>query len=89
MLQKTQGIYTSLSLSLSFFFSLSLSLYIYVYMYVCGRVYRGFVGKLGQPGFRVGVLAGEGNVREIAAFLIDRQRFAGVTIITLKSIITL
>jgi hypothetical protein len=33
---------------------------------------------LGQSGLRVGVLSGEGYVREIAAFLLDHKRLCGV-----------
>jgi hypothetical protein len=39
---------------------------------------RGHVGALGQPGIRAGVLTGEGHVREVAASLLDANRFCGV-----------
>eukprot|EP01054_Gregarina_sp_Poly1_P006682 Gregarina_sp_Poly_1__6681@NODE_35_length_18769_cov_73_980644_g30_i0_p3_GENE_NODE_35_length_18769_cov_73_980644_g30_i0NODE_35_length_18769_cov_73_980644_g30_i0_p3_ORF_typecomplete_len666_score94_99PI3_PI4_kinase/PF00454_27/2_7e15_NODE_35_length_18769_cov_73_980644_g30_i072879284 len=32
---------------------------------------RGYVGRFGQPGFRAGVVSGEGSTREIAAFFLD------------------
>eukprot|EP01053_Blabericola_migrator_P011438 Blabericola_migrator_1__11437@NODE_67_length_15652_cov_76_134937_g60_i0_p3_GENE_NODE_67_length_15652_cov_76_134937_g60_i0NODE_67_length_15652_cov_76_134937_g60_i0_p3_ORF_typecomplete_len708_score106_77PI3_PI4_kinase/PF00454_27/8_7e18_NODE_67_length_15652_cov_76_134937_g60_i0791410037 len=32
---------------------------------------RGYIGRFGQPGFRAGVVSGEGSIREVAAFLLD------------------
>lgn len=40
---------------------------------------RGFKGKFGDAGFRAGVLSGEATVREMAAYLIDHDGFAGVS----------
>ncbi len=39
---------------------------------------RGFVAKFGTPSLRKGVLSGEACVREIAAYLIDKEGFSGV-----------
>ncbi|CAG9332310.1 unnamed protein product [Blepharisma stoltei] len=44
---------------------------------------RGHVGKFGSPGFRPGVLSGEAGYREVAAYLLDHQRFSGVPNTTL------
>eukprot|EP01083_Nonionella_stella_P068708 182637_1 len=43
---------------------------------------RGYVGRLGQTGFRSGILSGEGAAREVAAFLLDRNHFSGVPVTT-------
>ncbi|EZG78452.1 phosphatidylinositol 3- and 4-kinase family protein [Gregarina niphandrodes] len=32
---------------------------------------RGYIGKMGQKGFREGVVSGEGSAREVAAYLLD------------------
>ena len=39
---------------------------------------RGYQGVMGGAGFRHGLVSGEGAVREVAAYLIDHQGFAGV-----------
>ena len=39
---------------------------------------RGLVGELGQSGLRRGILSGEACERELAAYLLDRDHFAGV-----------
>lgn len=39
---------------------------------------RGLVGELGQSGLRRGILAGEACERELAAYIMDRDHFAGV-----------
>ncbi|GAB5362878.1 hypothetical protein AAMO2058_000836200 [Amorphochlora amoebiformis] len=40
---------------------------------------RNYVGKIGQVGFRKGILSGEGYLREVAAYLLDRKTgFSGV-----------
>ena len=39
---------------------------------------RGFVGKLGQPGIRNGILSGECATREYLASLLDPYNFHGV-----------
>ncbi len=39
---------------------------------------RGFTGKFGMQSLRKGVLSGEACVREIAAYLIDKDGFSGV-----------
>lgn len=39
---------------------------------------RRSVGLLGEPSMRSGILSGEGFVREVAAFLLDHEGFAGV-----------
>ncbi|ETW02742.1 hypothetical protein, variant [Aphanomyces invadans] len=47
---------------------------------------RGFVGPLGEAGFRKGVLSGEACEREVAAFLMDKDHFASVPATTLAEI---
>ncbi|ETV82108.1 hypothetical protein, variant 1 [Aphanomyces astaci] len=47
---------------------------------------RGFVGSLGEAGFRKGVLSGEACEREVAAFLLDKDHFASVPATTLAEI---
>mmetsp|Transcript_10342 Transcript_10342/g.10293 ORF Transcript_10342/g.10293 Transcript_10342/m.10293 type:complete len:431 (+) Transcript_10342:443-1735(+) len=44
---------------------------------------RGHLGKMGNPGFRTGVLSGEGGYREVAAYLLDFEGFSGVPATTL------
>mmetsp|Transcript_16768 Transcript_16768/g.30085 ORF Transcript_16768/g.30085 Transcript_16768/m.30085 type:complete len:913 (+) Transcript_16768:142-2880(+) len=45
---------------------------------------RNYVGKMGQVGFRKGILSGEGYLREVAAFLLDNQTgFSGVPMTTI------
>ena len=39
---------------------------------------RGFPGDFGMQSLRKGVLSGEACVREIAAYLVDKDRFSGV-----------
>ena len=39
---------------------------------------RKYVGELGSPGFRKGILSGESATREVAVFMLDRSRFHGV-----------
>jgi len=39
---------------------------------------RGYVGAFGQVTFRSGILSGEACIREVAAYLLDYQNFAGV-----------
>jgi len=39
---------------------------------------RGFAGTLGSEGLKPGILSGEGHIREVAAFLLDHDHFAGV-----------
>lgn len=39
---------------------------------------RGYTGPMGHPTFRKGIRSGEGNVREVAACLVDHGAFAGV-----------
>ena len=39
---------------------------------------RGYLGEMGAAGFRHGLLSGEGAVREVAAYLLDHDGFAGV-----------
>ena len=39
---------------------------------------RGFSGDFGDATFRIGVRSGEATVRELAAFLVDREGFSGV-----------
>lgn len=39
---------------------------------------RGLVGKMGSCGVRNGLLSGEANVREVAAYLLDHESFAKV-----------
>ena len=39
---------------------------------------RNNVGIFGSPGFRQGVLSGELTVREVAAYLLDKDHFSGV-----------
>ena len=47
---------------------------------------RDFRGKFGDATFREGVLSGESTVREIAAYLLDHEGFAGVPQTSLVSI---
>ena len=39
---------------------------------------RKFVGELGSPGFRRGILSGESATREVAAYMLDSTGFHGV-----------
>jgi len=39
---------------------------------------KGYVGKFGQEGFRKGILSGEGSIREVAAYLLDKDNYFGV-----------
>ncbi|CAH0477556.1 unnamed protein product [Peronospora belbahrii] len=39
---------------------------------------RGLVGQLGQSGLRRGILSGEACERELAAYMLDKDHFAGV-----------
>eukprot|EP00743_Colponemidia_sp_Colp-15_P003410 GILK01003684.1.p1 GENE.GILK01003684.1~~GILK01003684.1.p1 ORF type:complete len:739 (-),score=166.20 GILK01003684.1:243-2459(-) len=39
---------------------------------------RGYVGKIGQAGFRNGILSGEAASREVAGYLLDRNHFSSV-----------
>jgi len=39
---------------------------------------RGYQGRMYQPGLRKGILSGEAAVREVAAYLLDHERFANV-----------
>ena len=39
---------------------------------------RDYTGFFGQATFRAGVLSGESTLRELAAYLLDHDRFAGV-----------
>jgi hypothetical protein len=39
---------------------------------------RGYQGRMYQPGLRNGILSGEAAVREVAAYLLDHERFANV-----------
>lgn len=39
---------------------------------------RGLPGRMGSRGVRSGLLSGEANVREVAAYLLDHDRFANV-----------
>ncbi|CAI5739625.1 unnamed protein product [Hyaloperonospora brassicae] len=39
---------------------------------------RGLVGRLGQSGLRRGILSGEACERELAAYILDKDHFAGV-----------
>lgn len=39
---------------------------------------RGLIGQLGQSGLRRGILSGEACERELAAYLLDKDHFAGV-----------
>lgn len=39
---------------------------------------KGFTGKFGQETFRKGILSGEGSIREVTAYLLDRNNFFGV-----------
>eukprot|EP00471_Norrisiella_sphaerica_P005381 CAMPEP_0184481144 /NCGR_PEP_ID=MMETSP0113_2-20130426/2675_1 /TAXON_ID=91329 /ORGANISM="Norrisiella sphaerica, Strain BC52" /LENGTH=730 /DNA_ID=CAMNT_0026860075 /DNA_START=447 /DNA_END=2639 /DNA_ORIENTATION=- len=44
---------------------------------------RNYTGKMGQVGFRKGILSGEGYLREVAAYLLDSQTgFSGVPMTT-------
>lgn len=43
---------------------------------------RGYVGQIGDPSLRDGIYSGEGNLREFAAYLIDRDGFLGVPMTT-------
>lgn len=48
---------------------------------------KGYVGKFGQESFRKGILSGEGSIREVAAFLIDKNNYFGVPETTFVEII--
>lgn len=39
---------------------------------------KGHIGSMGCPSVRSGVLAGEANLREVAAFMLDHKKFANV-----------
>jgi len=39
---------------------------------------KGYTGKFGQESFRKGILSGEGSIREVAAFLLDKNNYFGV-----------
>ena len=39
---------------------------------------RDHVGPFGSPSFRAGVLSGEACIREVAAYLLDKEHFSGV-----------
>lgn len=39
---------------------------------------KGYSGKFGQESFRKGILSGEGSIREVAAYLLDRDGFFSV-----------
>jgi hypothetical protein len=39
---------------------------------------KGYTGKFGEESFRKGILSGEGCIREVAAFLLDKKNFFGV-----------
>ena len=39
---------------------------------------KGYVGKFGQQSFRNGILSGEGSIREVIAFLLDKKGFLNV-----------
>ena len=39
---------------------------------------RGYVNKLGSPGFKEGVLSGEQSYREVIAYLLDTGGFSNV-----------
>jgi hypothetical protein len=39
---------------------------------------KGYQGRFGQESFRKGVLSGEGSIREVAAFLLDKQNYFNV-----------
>lgn len=43
---------------------------------------RGIQGKMFQQGLRQGILSGEASLREVAAYLLDHQGFAGVPFTT-------
>jgi hypothetical protein len=47
---------------------------------------RDFRGKFGDATFREGVLSGEATIRELAAYLLDHDGFAGVPATSLASI---
>ncbi len=36
---------------------------------------KGYIGKFGQEGFRKGILSGEGSIREVVAYLLDKKNF--------------
>jgi len=36
---------------------------------------KGYTGKFGQVGFRKGILSGEGSIREVVGFLLDKKNF--------------
>lgn len=40
---------------------------------------RNLVGPFGSPSLRKGVLSGEGSIREVAAYMIDHEKFSGVS----------
>lgn len=39
---------------------------------------KGFVGKLGSPALKEGILSGEAAVREVSAFILDKLNFHSV-----------
>jgi hypothetical protein len=39
---------------------------------------KGYIGKFGQESFRKGILSGEGSIREVAAYLLDKNNVFGV-----------
>ena len=39
---------------------------------------KGYVGKFGQQSFRNGILSGEGGIREVIAYIIDKNGFLNV-----------
>jgi len=44
----------------------------------CPNNPRGFSGRMGGPSVRNGLLSGEANIREVAAYLLDHEKFANV-----------
>lgn len=36
---------------------------------------KGYTGKFGQESFRKGILSGEGSIREVVAYLLDKKNF--------------
>lgn len=36
---------------------------------------KGYTGKFGQESFRKGILSGEGSIREVAAYLLDKHNY--------------
>jgi hypothetical protein len=39
---------------------------------------KGYTGKFGQESFRKGILSGEGSIREVAAYLLDKNNYFNV-----------